>query len=83
MQIAVDRQCKLDTVQPGTAALYHCKHDTLKYTLCTLSELRRAASVAAGGEDEMTRDVVHQQPDMGSSFVHAGPSHDVRFIGVV
>jgi len=40
----------------------------LEYTVCTLLELRRAASVAAGGADEMMRDLVHQQQMLLSSF---------------
>jgi len=62
-RIAVDRQNRVDRVRPDIAALYHFKYDTLEYTVCTLSELRQAASVADGAADEMTRDVVHQQLD--------------------
>ena len=56
--------------------LYRWKHDTLEYTVCTLSELRQAASVADGAADEMTHDVVHQQLDVLHSFVRTGASHE-------
>jgi len=67
---------RFGSVRPDNAALYRWKHDALEHTVCTLSELSQAASVAAGGADEMTRDVVHQQLDMLHSFVHAGASDE-------
>jgi len=40
------------------------------------SELRQAASAAAGGEDERTCDMVHQQLDVLHSFVHVEASDE-------
>ena len=75
-RIAVDRENRVDRVRPDIAALYHWKYDTLEYTVCTLSELQQAASVADGAADEMTCDVVHQQLDVLHSFVRAGVSDE-------
>ena len=41
-----------------------------------LSELRKAASVAAGGADEMTCNVVHDQLGVLHSFVDVGASDE-------
>jgi len=75
-QIELGRQHRIDKIRPDIAALCRWKHDTLEYTVCTLSELRQAASVDAGTADEMTRDVVYQQLDVLHSFVHAEVSDE-------
>jgi len=41
-RIAISHQCKLDRVQPGTTALYHCKHDMIKSVFFAISCLLSA-----------------------------------------